>query len=704
VVGKRHFGLKALPQGGAGGRQPTREMFDTLLFWKGRVALDARGEAVVEVPLNDSITAFRIVAVATAGLQMFGTGATTIRATQDLMVLPGIAPLAREGDRVRTEVTLRNATDRAMQVRAAGRVAGLSEPLAARDLALAAGEAKVVTWDVAVPVGVASLGWEIEAAEQGGPAPGGADRLRVTQRVVPAVPTRVYQATLEQWERPLRVPVERPADALLGAGGVAVAVRPTLTEGLQGVRDWMTRYPYTCLEQQVSRAVAVRDERRWRDVVATLPAHQDGAGLFKFFPTLTEGSEILTAYVLAVAHEAGWALPAEVQSRAETGLEAFVKGTLRRIEPLPTADLSIRKMAALEALSRHGKAKAELLGTVTVEANLWPTSAVLDWWAVLQRVGAIPGRAARLQEAEQILRARLNVQGTVLGFSTERADALWWLMVSTDGNAARLLLHLLDTGQWRDEVPRLMRGALARQRGGHWDLTTANAWGVLAVEKFSRAYERTPVAGATTATLAGAARRHDWAAAPRGSALALPWPAGRDELLVDHAGAGRPWVTVQASAAVPLRAPLSSGYRIARTLSLVDQARPGEARVAGQWRRGDLVRVRLEIEAQTDMTWVVVDDPVPAGASHVGVGLARESAIARAGEAWPRRAWPAFTERGFAAMRAYYAFAPKGPFALEYTVRLNQAGRFQLPPTRVEALYSPELFGELPNAPIEVAP
>ncbi|HUG35549.1 MAG TPA: hypothetical protein VML54_01285, partial [Candidatus Limnocylindrales bacterium] len=64
VIGKRHFGLKAVVAGGAGGQRPTRELFDTLLYWKARVPLDARGEAVLEVPLNDSITAFRIVAVA----------------------------------------------------------------------------------------------------------------------------------------------------------------------------------------------------------------------------------------------------------------------------------------------------------------------------------------------------------------------------------------------------------------------------------------------------------------------------------------------------------------------------------------------------------------------------------------------------------------------------------------------------------------
>jgi uncharacterized protein YfaS (alpha-2-macroglobulin family) len=35
-------------------------------------------------------------------------------------------------------------------------------------------------------------------------------------------------------------------------------------------------------------------------------------------------------------------------------------------------------------------------------------------------------------------------------------------------------------------------------------------------------------------------------------------------------------------------------------------------------------------------------------------------------------------------------------------MRLNQPGAFQLPPTRVEALYFPEMMGEIPNEPFEV--
>jgi uncharacterized protein YfaS (alpha-2-macroglobulin family) len=64
----------------------------------------------------------------------------------------------------------------------------------------------------------------------------------------------------------------------------------------------------------------------------------------------------------------------------------------------------------------------------------------------------------------------------------------------------------------------------------------------------------------------------------------------------------------------------------------------------------------------------------------------------------------AFTERSFEAYRDYFEYVPKGRFAVEYTLRLDQDGRFGLPPTRVEALYAPESFAELPHDPIEVAP
>jgi alpha-2-macroglobulin len=479
---------------------------------------------------------------------------------------------------------------------------------------------------------------------------------------------------------------------------VQVSVRSTLAHGLDSLRQWMQHYPYSCLEQQVSRAIVLRDEGLWRHIVSTLPAHLDSDGLLKYFPTMPQGSEVLTAYLLSIAHEAGWTMPSELQEPMLQGLQKFVGGHLLRRTPVAAVDLSLRKLSALETLSRYTKPPSQLLSSIAIEPNLWPTSALLDWWSVLQRLRNIPNRTARLQDVERLIRSRLNVQGTSVGFSTESSDSLWWLMSSPDTNAVRLILLALPSGQWQVDLPRLMRGTLSRQRRGVWDLTVANAWGTLAVEKFSQAFEKTPVGGVTTASLANVVQRLEWVDSPQGRALTFPWPFNGAVLNVDHSGSGHPWVTIESQAAIPLKAPLSSGYRVTKTLT------PVEPSVAGHFSRGDVVRVRLTVEAERDMTWVVIDDPVPAGASHLGTGLGRDSQVATQGEKHSDRIWPTFSERAFDTFRAYYEYIPKGSFVVEYTIRLNQSGAFHLPPTRVEALYAPEVFAELPNAVVEVQP
>ena len=190
----------------------------------------------------------------------------------------------------------------------------------------------------------------------------------------------------------------------------------------------------------------------------------------------------------------------------------------------------------------------------------------------------------------------------------------------------------------------------------------------------------------------------DWAKQSGGGAVKLAWPEGAATLQVAQEGSGKPWLTVQSLAAIPLKAPLAAGYSIARSISAVEQ------KDKARWSRGDIVRVRLEIDAQADMTWVVVSDPVPGGATLLGSGLGRDSALATRTEKRAGAAWAAFEERSFEAFRSYYEYLPRGKHVIEYTVRLNNPGTFALPPTRVEAMYAPESFGEAPNAAVEVAP
>jgi uncharacterized protein YfaS (alpha-2-macroglobulin family) len=704
VVGKRHYGRKAREAGGGGGRKTSRELFDTLLFWKAQVKLDAQGRAEIEIPLNDSLTAFRIVAVANGVASQFGTGRASIRSSQDLMLFAGLPPLVREQDAYRAVFTVRNASERALEAKVGARMTalagarrGTAQQQTPVSVSLAPGASQEVGWDVKVPVGVDALAWEVNASAQDASGQAVEDSLSASQKVIEAVAVRTFQATIAQVERRLELAVEMPGDAIAGRGGVGVELSPRLAGDLPGVREYMSAYAYTCFEQQASQAVALRDEARWNAVMAGLPAHLDRDGFVKYFSGLPRGSDVLTTYLLSIANEAGYVIPAAARARMHTALERFVAGQVVREPEWRAADLSIRKIAALQALARWGKpVTGNDLASLSIEPNLWPTSAVIDWLDLLKRAPDLDGREARLEEAEQILRARLNFQGTTMGFSTERADYLWWLMISGDVNANRALLTVLDRPAWAEDMPRLVRGSLGRQQRGHWNTTVANAWGVLAVEKFSRAFERTPVAGTSRGALGRQQQTVEWKTAQDKPVWEFAWPQGTGKLSLAHEGSGKPWAMVRSRAAIPLKQPLFTGYRIERSVSPVQQ------REKGRWSRGDVVRVRLDLEAQSDMSWVVVHDPVPAGSTVLGTGLGRDSQILTQGERRQGWVWPAFEERRFDSFRAYYAFVPKGRWTVEYSVRLNNPGEFLLPPTRVEALYAPEMFGELPNAKVTV--
>ena len=737
IIGRRHYGRKAVAPGGGGGHSGARELLETLLLWNPSVKLDANGQAVVTVPLNDALTTFKIVAVADASTGMFGTGSTSIRATQDLQIISGLPPLVREDDQFRAQLTLRNTTKQAMKVLVTPRATLLD--LQPQTVDIPAGDAREVAWNVTAPAQLAltrneAILWEIEAKDT---ISGAKDALKARQRIVPAVPLTVQQATLVQIDGPFTLDVNAPADALPGRGGLKMSLQPKLAEGLPGVKDWFANYPFICLEQKTSKSVGLRDGKLWQTVATQIPSYLDSDGLASYFPPrdgeANRGSDTLTAYLLAATHEASsinpaFALSDEIRAPMERGLIAFVEGRIQRDFWSPRKDLDMRKLAAIEALSRYGKAQGRMVGSITIAPNQWPTHTVIDWLNILKRVNDVPERDKRIAEANQILRSRISYQGTKMIFSSEKDDYWWWLMQNGDVNTARLILAVMDDPAWKDDMGRLANGFISRQQNGAWHTTTANLWGGLALEKFSAKFEAVPVAGTTKASMSTGAASVDWSkverikttdasgaahqttmfgapASPgnlRNNTMFLPWgnTAAKDTLNVTHQGAGKPWLTLQSVAAVQLKAPFFAGYQIKKTVTPVEQA--NKSLPSGSYTRGDVLRISIEVNASADMTWVAITDPVPGGATILGSGLGRDSEIATQGEKKEGYGWAAFEERSFESFRSYYEYLPKGVVKMEYTIRLNNVGEFSLPPSRVEAMYAPEMFGEAPNARVKV--
>ena len=185
------------------------------------------------------------------------------------MLLSGLPPLVREGDRFRATFTVRNAAHAAARRRAhrahRPRRAALPAQNARRALAPGAG-ARARLGRRRVPPAATSLAWQVDAAERD--APSGArragDALKVTQRVrargarahVPgdAPAARRSRRRSRSSGRPTRSPAAAASTSQMQA---------KLAGELPGVRDFLRTIRYTCLEQQASVAIGLRDRARW---------------------------------------------------------------------------------------------------------------------------------------------------------------------------------------------------------------------------------------------------------------------------------------------------------------------------------------------------------------------------------------------------------------------------------------------------------
>jgi alpha-2-macroglobulin len=692
IVGKRHYGLKTVKTGGGGGGDlsaVSRSDFRPVLLWKGRVPLDSKGRARVAVPLSDAQSSFKLVAIASDGAQYFGTGETKVVTAQDLTIFSGIPDLVRSGDNFGATFTLRNSTDKPMTVTANIKLepAVASGPPLTVDIP--AGGAVPVTWNLLAPEGIDTLSWTVDAKTKNGKS---ADSIAVQQQVIPAIPIEVWAATLARVTDSSSVSIKAPAGALPG-GYVDIKLSDTIAPPLSGVRAYMSGYPYSCFEQRLSKSVVLDDGAAWIELANAIPAYLDSKGLLRYFPSSSmEGSPELTAYAMSMTASAGYAVPDTYKAAMIGALTNVVEGRLNVANDSPT-NRQLVKLAALAALARNGASTPALAGAIEMAPQDMTTPALADWLVAIDGTKGLSNASALRTKAELELRKRIVYEGSRLDI-TDGSRAPWWMMVSADEMAVKALDAVLGRTGWGDETPRMMVGIAMRQQRGHWDTTPANAWGSILARRFAAKYPASAIQGVTTISLGGVSRQQVWPMAPDTAPLRIPLSGG--SLAMTQSGGVGPWANVSVSAAVPLLQPLYAGYQMKREVFVVT------AKNKGSYTKGDVLRIRLTVDAAADRNWVVITDPVPAGATIVGKLGGQSEILAETAQA-SEGGYPSYAERARGEWRGYYAWMPAGKTVTEYVVRLNGTGEFRMPPSRVEAMYSPEIRAQLPNADMKVA-
>lgn len=669
VIGKRHFGLKALPIGGDGGGAIRRELFDTLLYWNPSISLDSNGQARVEIPLNDSTTSFRIVAIAMQGAEQFGTGWTSIQSSQDIMILPGLAGVTREGDEFSAGFTVRNASNQSHDLNLSLKVSPIKEILGTQKVHLNPGEAKEVFWKIR-GAQAGKLEYILTAKNIQGKT---LDEIKKIQKVLPIRDARIYQSQWGSWPEFSSLAVKQPLDAEAQKSSLLIELSEGLGGSFTGLKEFWKNYEYTCLEQQVSRAISLNDKKMWQKIEEKIGTYIDANGLLRYFPSsFSKGSVNLTAYVMSVVHEAGFSFSEETENRLLQGIGAYAEGRLKEEVQAPRIDETLKKISAFETLSRYRRLNLDLLTSIDYQGTEWPLYTLAEWYQIHLWEKNIPQREAKLANIENLLRSRFYFSSKRLQLKEEKREMMSWLMRDSESSILRLILAILNKPQWQNDTPRLYQGVLSRQKQNAWMLTADNAWGSIVMRKVQAAYSKERVQGDFKIDFEGKKVSHSWSQGPSAS-FDLPWSEKQSEIKWQQQGKGKPWISVSAKVSVPVTKPVFAGFSIEKIVTPLEQKRKGA------WSVGDTAKIQLKIKAATPQTWVVIEDPIPAGSSVL------------------QSSWATAVERKEELIRFYHEWFT-GNETVEYTVRFNQAGTYRLPVSRVEAMYSPDLFAELPES------
>ncbi len=712
--------------GGIAGPEPikARINFNPLATFAASVITDANGKAAINVKLPDSLTRYRVMAVATDGAKRFGIGESAITARLPLMVRPAAPRFLNFGDRVALPVVLQNQTDEPMIADVAMRAtnAKLTEASGQRVTIPANDRVEVRFAVTTVKPGTAQF--QIAAATVVNDR-SYAEAAEISFPVWTPATTEAFATYGELDAGAIVQPIQAPANAFTQFGGLEITTSSTQLQALTDAVLYLTSYPFECAEQVSSRVLAVA---ALRDVLSAFSAKglpspdelqaavardlkklegmQNADGGFGFWKRGDKSWPYLSihvAHALQRAKQKGFAVPEKMIEQS--------RGYLLNIERNIPSDYPLEARRTLAAYSlyvldlsglRFPNRAMQLIEEAKLE-NL-PLEAV-GWLLPLISRNKDAG-ARHVAAIRKHLNNRVEETAATAHFTTSYKDGAHLLLASNRRTDGILLEALINDQPQSDLIPKLVRGLLANRQQGRWMNTQENAFILLALDQYFRTYENiTPDfvarvwlgdACANEQTFAGRSTdKHQ---------LNVPMKAlnGQSNLTLNKTGLGRLYyrIGLQYAPTDLQQKAADYGFTVERVYEAIDD--PGDVRrdADGTWRikAGSSVRVRLTMVAPSRRYHVALVDPLPAGFEALNPALKITGELPKdekekPSRYWWNRAWYEHQNLRDERVEAFTSLLWEGVYNYAYVARATTPGNFIAPPAKAEEMYQPETFG-----------
>ncbi len=722
--------VAALAKGGGGGGfddafNLVRGEFKDTAFWVADFETDEDGQGSVTTTLPDNLTTWVLIARGVSQDTLVGDDRVEIVSTKPILVRPIIPRFFVVNDQAELKMIVQNNTPEEIDLTTIFEGVGVDLMLesdeALADITLEAGAKTTLRYPVKVDaVDQATLRFGAKASDY-------EDAIEITLPVHRFSTLEVggIAGVIDETEKRLEgIALGYASSSPVGfdptQGNLSVSIAPSLAAGMREGLKYLEHFPYECTEQTVSRFLPnIVTYRAYQELgldnpslgeklpslVSTglqgLYAHQNPDGGWGWFGR-DRSNPNLSAYVvlgMVEAVEAGFAIDQEVLF---DGIQFLQRSLLR------PADVDANWRANQQAFVLYVLAEAD-------QGDLGRTILLFEHRALLDHFGqAYLALALSILEPEDDTRVQILLN-EITSAAIVSATAAHWEEAETDFHAmntdirstAIILAALSRLNPHHTLAPNVVRWLMSAREANIWATTQETAWSVIALTDWL----------AATGELEG---EYSWQVAINGDPVRDGQVSAENidqteslsiavaDLLADEvnrlviekdSGLGRLYYTAHLEyyKLVEEVKALDRGIIVARKYSLAgdeDQTAIDEAKV------GDIIDVTVTIIAPNSLRYLMVEDPIPAGAEGIDTSLQTTSILNESPElsnqSDPRGWgwwWFNHTELRDEKAALFATHLPKGTYEYTYQIRAALPGEYHVIPTQAEQMYFPEVFG-----------
>ncbi|MCA1648989.1 MAG: hypothetical protein LC753_01535 [Acidobacteria bacterium] len=747
IVSRRVLTPKGETEGGGGGADAgagtLRKDFRVLAFWLGSVVTDAAGRADLTVKMPESLTTYRIMAVAGDRLSRFGSGESEVRVNKPLTLKPTFPRFLAVGDKAHFGAVVTS------QLKVGGAATVAIKSLDPGVLEFAPGAARQA---VQIPAG-GSIEVRFDAA---GRAVGRA-RVQMTvtlgkesdafQDVIPveilASPETVAAYGEASDGKAVATETLTVPDVVVpGYGGLHVEMSSTAMVGLGEGARYLVEYPYGCAEQRASRGLALllaadlgdafalpgMDTAKMRPAVQQtlkeLERYQCSSGGFAYWPGNCQSvSPYLTSYILHV-----FKVAADLKYDVDRGMRERAYGYLERELAAPPPEneswwpaYTAWQTFAVKVLAEGGRKQDSNVNRLYGHRERMPVFALAYLHDAMFAKGETSG--ARVEELRRRMSNAILPEGGSAHVEELNDPYLLWFWNSNVRSTAIVLNSLVRADVGDAPIRQMVRWMMAAREKGRWGNTQENAHAMESLVGYYRKYEAVVPDFRAMVTLGaeelvredfkGRSTESTTKVLPMAQVLAKGDPGASRSLTFTREGAGTLFYTARLRYAADrlYQDGLDAGILIERRYAPYVEA--GIRPAATTFSAGDLVRVTLTLQLTKERRFVAVTDPLPAGFEPVeswfattAVSLANaqddQGEVPSGWFTWWQRGGFDHVERHDDRVQLFATRLDEGRHEFTYVARATTAGTFRTAPAHAEEMYEPEVFGRTATAVVDI--